>query len=475
MKFKLSSIIIFLIFALTIFFVYFLQPGFLPLIWQHIEKVGAAATALALWFAIRQSAIAQQTAVQTEKANQENLFQQMFNLILEQHNSELLHVKNWIAGNGLTQHATYAGLRKQLANTQTAIDNVRGHVVLSPYMRILHHTLKIIITKHSSIPNDRNTFKVYTSLVRSFVPNDVLKLIAINTILTNDSYQLTSDTEQYRDYHNNLKACDFFEHLIIGSKNCTFDSFMDQFLKNIDTQFYNKIMNTAGLKTAKNDHLTGSNLVCHDENIQQECIDSIFMTTDLCIALNYELPKKYITLDDHYNEKESFAQNINTALLRKLDTLALDTLTAASSDIYAKHIAFRIGYIYTKPNTHMSMTNHLTFKAFYHGSSSSLLTWIRENVTYAHKSDELKAIKNSLAESIPVLVAKSANIPQEDEGYNDSFDYIVGNLIPDIAKLIDEIIALHAIMADRKRLELILNTIKYKTLSDARKYLSHLM
>lgn len=108
-------------------------------IWENIEKIGALATAIALVAAMYQSLTAWKAVIATTEANAQTFFQQKFNLILEQHNILLSTINP-----KLTEGDDSLFKDK---STSEIIISLRVHKLLSPYMRILYHTLKTIRTE----------------------------------------------------------------------------------------------------------------------------------------------------------------------------------------------------------------------------------------------------------------------------------------------------------------------------------------
>lgn len=184
-------------------------------IWKFMEKIGALATGLALFAAMYQGYVAWKAANLTREANSQNLFQQKFNLVLEQHNDSLSRVRDWLKSNN------YSDSLDKKFPTELLVGEIRGHEQLSPYMRILYHTLKTIkeelpiIDKTDHVGEIKNQ-KRYTSLVRSFIPNDILFLVACNASVINDKIFKISDSKSYSYYNAMLQDFDFFEHLKIG-------------------------------------------------------------------------------------------------------------------------------------------------------------------------------------------------------------------------------------------------------------------
>ncbi len=106
-------------------------------------------------------------------------------------------------------------------NNETSIN------ILSPYMRVIYHILKLINENSNYITNDKS----YSNIIRSVIPYDILLLIAINSMFfykTKQEKEITrlSDIFLYNDnqfkIHNDyykyfilLKKYDFFEHLTL--------------------------------------------------------------------------------------------------------------------------------------------------------------------------------------------------------------------------------------------------------------------
>jgi hypothetical protein len=139
-------------------------------------------------------------------------------------------------------------LTKKLKNTFLEIEpkfqklirdnNEVSRNILSPYMRIIYHILKLVKRNTNNIEE----MKQYTNIIRSIIPNNILILIAINSmyyyrnmtdrndksyrwydfIVDDDSLerQVTND---YYKYYNLLKESEFFEHLAMDFKQVAED------------------------------------------------------------------------------------------------------------------------------------------------------------------------------------------------------------------------------------------------------------
>lgn len=267
--------------SLTIPFVIFILVYEHSFIWKNLDKIGALATAVALFAAMYQGYVAWSAAKSTSEANAQNFFQQKFNLILEQHNNTLALVTNWLKINPLDR-----GMK-----TQVSVMFIRGHENLSPYMRILYHTLKSIRTEMPNSLGGVNcnlikTQKKYTSLVRSFIPNDVLYAIAINASVFDGKKFLIPDSNQYKYYYRMLMDYDFFEHLIIKSED---NLHLKKVMKELS---YNVYQATIDFYTK----LAGFSL---NDKMHLKKVDELFGDVDFYICLVYDLRGKYITIPEY--------------------------------------------------------------------------------------------------------------------------------------------------------------------------------
>lgn len=186
---------------------------------SNITLISGLATALAFfataWAAHegRKSARAAFRAVKTsEDALEEtrknylrDAFNQRFSLLLEQHNTYLEKVNNYV----LTESG-WLFIKEKFYSTNhfEAFNAMSGHVILSPYMRILYHTLRFVDQDYFGEKNDIKGKKKYTSLIRSLISNDVLFLVAVNSSYVSNE----GNKNQYYKYQYLLQRFDFFEH-----------------------------------------------------------------------------------------------------------------------------------------------------------------------------------------------------------------------------------------------------------------------
>jgi len=185
----------------------------------NVAIIGGLATALAFfataWSAHegRKSAKAALRAVRTsENALEEtranyrmDAFNQRFSLLLTQHNTYLEKVNTYVRTD-----SGWSFIKKLFDSKKhyEAFDAMSGHITLSPYMRILYHTLKFIEEDFFGSKDDIVGRKKYTSLIRSLISNDVLFLIAVNSIYIRNE----GACNQYYKYQYLLQRFDFFEH-----------------------------------------------------------------------------------------------------------------------------------------------------------------------------------------------------------------------------------------------------------------------
>ncbi len=155
---------------------------------------------------------ARESLAHTLRTNLRDEFTSRYTILLEQHREQLKVVKEYLDDKD----------GRNLLNTlMTETDHyrafsiLRGHRVISPYMRVLYHLLRHIYYNYYAENVDINQKKQYASLVRSLIGNDVLFLIAVNS-----SYIIERGKENdYAKYHFLLKEFDFFEHALFFNAN----------------------------------------------------------------------------------------------------------------------------------------------------------------------------------------------------------------------------------------------------------------
>lgn len=297
------------------------------LIWENIEKIGALATALALTAAMYQSYVTWMAAKATSEANSQNFFQQKFNLILEQHNNLLLSVNEWLKENEVISDKP----------TNILVCYVRGHDVLSPYMIILYHILKNIAsdlpdTSQDQVPKIQNK-KKYSSLVRSFIPNNLLYLIAINASVTNKYVFSIPGSKEYVQYQQMLIDFDFFEHLILRKQKKIKLSESMQLIANLT---YNACLAFCIKNAGINDDL-------YDENIHITEFDNLLNNIDFYLCIVYNFQNKYIEIPEYAQKTKTIKELIPIYINYYLNLLSQNKLNEYAkikiNKIIEKHIA----------------------------------------------------------------------------------------------------------------------------------------
>lgn len=190
----------------------------------------------------------------SRESSRKDDFIKQFTLLLEQHNEHLTIVKKY-----LDKKISFVNDIMILKDHYYAFSILNGHSVISPYMRVLYHVLKHI-DKDFYLYNKDNDYliekKKYSSLVRSLISNDVMKLIAVNS-----SYiYKNGDYNDYKEYQLLLNKFDFFQHAIFINKSgdkSSHDMLKIQFknvrdkifnhYKNIDNNYYSVIKNKSFL------------------------------------------------------------------------------------------------------------------------------------------------------------------------------------------------------------------------------------
>lgn len=204
---------------------------------------------------------------------------------------------------------------KVIANIEN--NNLISKNILSPYMRIIYHILKLAEKNTSSIEE----MKSYTNIIRSVIPYDVLILVAVNSMffyrvkvdnspdrsswldfIINKSTTLQRVTNDYLKYFKLLMKCDFFEHLTLDynaimkrTKLVSLDLKIEPH-RNVRVLKY-KNSNTAGL-VFFDDYLLSLEAIYNNISL------SVYsMRTDILIMLLYKKDDKLDTAKKHIMKK----------------------------------------------------------------------------------------------------------------------------------------------------------------------------
>lgn len=197
-------------------------------------------TAYASYKAGESAKIAGEMLELSRESSRKDDFIKKFTLLLEQHNE---HLKNVVEFLNKNSRFVYSIMKSN--NHYESFSQLNGHEILSPYMRILYHILKHI-DKDFYLFDKENDFilekKKYSSLVRSLIRNDIMKLIAVNSsfIYENNNYN------DYKKYQELLDKFDFFQHTIFIDKTndkTSYEILEDEFnaLSNVITSNYGNI------------------------------------------------------------------------------------------------------------------------------------------------------------------------------------------------------------------------------------------
>ncbi|EOZ4764732.1 TPA: hypothetical protein ACW7MP_000329 [Enterobacter hormaechei] len=397
-------------------------------IWQFMEKIGALATGLALFAAMYQGFVAWKAANLTREANSQNLFQQKFNFVLEQHNDSLARVRDWLKSNNYSD--------KQIT-TERLINEIRGHEQLSPYMRILYHTLKSI--KEELPLNDKHdvkevikTQKRYTSLVRSFIPNDILFLVACNaSVINNETFEL-NDSESYSYYNAMLKDFDFFEHL------------KTRVNKKINLEELAKEVAYTTYESCYAYFYRREFMVDADSKNSPHIIKlrEFLLEPDFFICLAYNLKNKAIDISDSLQKKLSIKEMLILSLNEHIKTLNEEELSAYISCKTNEFYKERVEKIIQNNNNIYTDTSYLSstsIKGLYY--NEELIKFFTSYMRYDISMESLLIYRDDFHSTVKSLILNSSSLHNKKDWYEYSVDISYNRIIREISPLIDELIS----------------------------------
>gem|GEM_PF-2262236 len=398
-------------------------------IWKFMEKIGALATALALFAAMYQGYVAWKAASLTREANSQNLFQQKFNLVLEQHNESLAKIRDWVTS------AKY--LEKKL-NTECLVSEIRGHEQLSPYMRILYHTLKSIkeelpVTDELDEKELIKTQKRYTSLVRSFIPNDILFLVACNASVTDGKIFEINNSQSYWYYNSMLKRFDFFEHLNTQADNkINLEDLSKEITKSVYESCYLYYFNgdTMGMEDEKNN--------THIKKLNEFLSNPFFF-----ICLEYNLKNKAIDTSNFINKPLSMHEIFINSLNEKIATLNEEGLTSymtCKTNAFYKEKVECI--IHSKNNIYTDLSSSILtpIKGLYY--EPPLVEFLSSLLRYDMLMSDLLIFRDSFHSTLKKTLLKSSSHLKKQYWYQDSVDMSYAAIVKEISPLIDHLISL---------------------------------
>lgn len=135
-------------------------------------------------------------------------FEATFALLLNQHNQALKELKNNPYYLPIVNNVLDA--TKSLAKQNDLFH--KHDDVFGSYFRILYHLLKFIDNNAGFHPFDISRKKIYTSLVRSQLDNEITLLLAINCSHANAG-------NQYQNYKLLIERYSMLEHLILKNES----------------------------------------------------------------------------------------------------------------------------------------------------------------------------------------------------------------------------------------------------------------
>ncbi|WP_455844605.1 putative phage abortive infection protein [Pantoea agglomerans] len=190
-------------------------------LWTAIGAIGAWVSGVGtLITAVVALVIARSQGESQKDINYKSWFDNTFTLLLEQHNSELKIIREYIKTQPdlLDLARSINGEGKDIT-AREACKFLRQDPVMSSYFRILYQLLKFIAEKHRPFNGDKtniiNQQKFYSSIVRSYIEKDIIGLIACNCLMVskfilNDLQKRESN--QYKKYRDLLVTFSFLEH-----------------------------------------------------------------------------------------------------------------------------------------------------------------------------------------------------------------------------------------------------------------------
>ncbi|KGA28386.1 hypothetical protein BVY06_14480 [Pectobacterium odoriferum] len=220
-------------------------------------------------------------------------------------------------------------------NKEIAEGNSFAKNVLSPYMRILYHTLKSIDFHFSNDKNSREgDAKQYSNIIRSLIPNDLLFLVALNSVIF---YNQRGDKRKYKDlininsgklniyndYHKFFQLLiryDFFEHLnIINNDECKQSGITKFDMRNFDIHDNIYSVNLS----RRNFYVIVKSGEYHLESLIKK------ITSELKKLSSLEV----IGLFYFYDDNRKLAKNISETIVKKLEELIDSKIKECSSEL----------------------------------------------------------------------------------------------------------------------------------------------
>lgn len=398
-------------------------------IWKFMEKIGALATGLALFAAMYQGYVAWKAANLTREANSQNLFQQKFNLILEQHNHSLASVRDWLKSNNF--------LDKKVT-TEWLVSEVRGHEQLSPYMRILYHTLKSIkeelpITDETDEKEMIKTQKRYTSLVRSFIPNDILFLVACNASVIDGKIFDIKNSESYSYYNSMLKSFDFFEHLKIKA-----DEKIN--LEGLSEEIAYKTYESCYLYYSNRNFMMSEDSRNNPHIIR---LKEFLSNPYFFICLAYNTKNRAIYTSSPLDELLSLKEILIISLSKHIEKLNEEDLNSYISRKTNEFYKERVEQIIKSRNdiyTHVSHSSSTSIRGLYY--ESEIIELFTSRMRYDVAMKDLLIFRDNFHSTLKKLILNSSSHHKHQYWYQYSVNMSQSEIIKGISPLVDELISL---------------------------------
>ncbi|MGD8165369.1 putative phage abortive infection protein [Pantoea sp. FN0307] len=208
---------------------FFTAFAFVATIWSAHEGRRSSTAA------IKASNISEESLKLSGKISAVQTFESHYSLLLEQHN--IYHEK-------LCEYLDSKVGRDLLNNIQSknnvylACRQLYTHPVISPYMRVLYHTLDFVSTSYYNENGDVSEHKKYTSLIRSLIRNDILSLVGLNALIMKEKNP--GENYGFEYYQQLLHKYDFFEHVnfISWAGETTLDDGCNELSKKYESLIY---------------------------------------------------------------------------------------------------------------------------------------------------------------------------------------------------------------------------------------------
>lgn len=293
-----------------------------------ISAIAAIATVIVMYQTVRATKASRKSALVAFKALEysqrislREAFESRYSLLLDQHNQHLKNVCDFLASQ---EGGTFKGLVEENKLVYDASKVLMGHAVISPYMRILYHLLKHIDDNYYENGLEDLVLiqkkKEYTSPLRSLIRNDVLYLVALNSIITKTNIDGIKKDNGYGRYQKLLHDFDFFEHAIFYNwklnqpsgigLNKIIDFFNCTYIETMKDCIYSSIYHNSynsdeyfELVTTRKPTVTFSLLYTY-KNPAQGCVHKLFEEAEgvLCRYIKDELKNCQMNRDTAWSE-----------------------------------------------------------------------------------------------------------------------------------------------------------------------------